>query len=251
MFRKVIGMIILLSLVNVVFGQLSQHRLKKDYKEEENDKLKQAEELADRFVRRWHETLDLKVVFNELFVTNPSYLSQNYHLYSKVEDCNGCTEEMIKEAYFSYQNAFALRKELALVYGTSDDGECRCPVRFLQALKSLEKSLETRTDETQPRGIDAMLLQEMISFDIKWVQLAREILPLSRFSSVAYKARYKKYYEDERSTVNELESEINRQGLLIEIDENTPAYDVKRGVFEFFIIEEDGKFKVLSLDRPE
>ena len=142
MFSKIFTIAILLTLSFSAFGQSLSHSQGEEYTAEQKAKLNQAEELADKFVQRWHETLDFKTVFDEYFVTSPEYRKQNYYLFSKPESCKSCDEDMIRDGYFAYHNALARRQELALAYGTTDNGDCRCPLKFLGASKLLERSFE-------------------------------------------------------------------------------------------------------------
>src|SRR5215475_11467577 len=48
-----------------------------DLTSEEKQKFRRAEEAADRFIERWHQTLDLNILFDELFVADPKVKRRN------------------------------------------------------------------------------------------------------------------------------------------------------------------------------
>ena len=79
MFSKIFTIAILLTLSFSAFGQSLSHSEGEEYTAEQKAKLNQAEELAGRFVQRWHETLDWKILFDEFFVKNADMILLHHH----------------------------------------------------------------------------------------------------------------------------------------------------------------------------
>ncbi len=248
MFSKLILIIVLLTLSFAVFGEdaIVVQQEKKEYTPEQIAKLKQAEKFADRFVERWHETLDLKILFAEFFIRNPNYLQQNYHLFSKPENCKKCTKEEIEQVFFAYFNACYLWAECSFAFNKRDfenplEG---MPVGVVRAFKIWNKSDEKLDEKLSDSEEFSLLTKKSNSFS----QVMRKYLPASIFFSDAYKAGMMEEFQ----TTEIRAAKLHDTGRsLIDVDEDTPVYHIEIGIFEIDCIEENGQFKVLTLEHPE
>ena len=248
MFSKIFTIAILLTLSFSAFGQSLSHSEGEEYTAEQKAKLNQAEELAGRFVQRWHETLDWKILFDEFFVKNADYWKQNF---------GKPTEEgkaaLNFEIYFLMNSQFFLEREIRLVYGVDENFKCIYPSRFLDQQKIIEKELEKEfgkefNDMWDGKDIDALTETEKNSLAIRLRELSsksikpyQDVLPTAIFSFDSYKFRL-----DEEYPITEMtKSKLCNSGYPIELGEGIQCYSVRGGVFDFYIIEEDEQMRVL------
>ncbi len=135
MFSKIAAIILLLILAISAFGQIaqpSQQEPKKEYTPEEKANLKQAEELAERFVQRWHETLDWKLLFEEFYVKNAEYRKWTLGITDANEEFNEEDVEFFSEFSFYWHSSFYFERELHLIYEFDNENNCVCPPEFIR-----------------------------------------------------------------------------------------------------------------------
>jgi hypothetical protein len=257
MFSKIISITVLLILSLSVFGQdtSSEKQEKKEYTPEQKAKIKQAEELAEKFVRRWHETLDLKILDDEFFVKNPKYLEHRFGS-NDTEDGHVHNGEGFKawavEVYFSMNESFHLERELRLIYGAKDEGlECLCPEELKQLREILSAQEEHFQNSIGENGIDDLtdtqikfVADKLGEFYAKYVTIHRALLSLRFSTADEYQERLKRKYPIN----DETKSEINKCYIPIDLGDKVECYHVSRGVFDFNIIEENGQMKVVWID---
>ena len=248
MFSKLISIIVLLPLSFAVFGQdaIIVQEEKKEYTPEQKAKLKQAKEFANKFIERWHETLDLKIMFAEFFIRNPNYLQQNYHLFSKPETCKKCTKEEIEQVFFAYFNAYYLWVECSLAFNKREFESPLevMPLGIIRAYRNWNKLDEKLGEPLSVSEEFSLLTKKSNSFS----QVMRKYLPASIFYSDAYKAGMMEEFQTTEIRAAKLH---DTRMSLIDVDENIPVYYVEIGIFEIDCIEENGQFRVLTLVHPE
>lgn len=201
-----------------------------------------AEEAADRFIRRWRQTLDLNLLFDEMFVARPEnrkvfmsnfrglavYISNNLTLHEITEDVD---EKLRRAAMMAMWNYMHLREEYALAFG-----------------KLALEIHETGEDEAE-EGPDVLTGAHVTKFIADLEKPSAEYkkpLTAEIFESPLYRLNLKRYQESpERSsevfkvTMNDFSHRGGGRGVKV--------YRLRRGVFDFYFVEEEGKLKVLSL----
>lgn len=212
---------------------------------QQEEKLKQAEEAADRFIQRWHETLDLNVLFDELYIANAEQRRYNISLYCGVyafltgtsPDCfkvrNNLSEETMREGFFAFWNMAYLQDEYHLLF--QNDEKVSDPPE-IQKLKQQQEEKEERTEEWVDKNI-LLYVKEQIELANTASAAYRRHLTSEAFQSSVYRENLQQ--KSEPAKVVEGFSDWNLKGKDI--------YKVIRGPFEIYFVEEDGQFKVLTL----
>lgn len=230
----------------------SQNKKEPDYTKEQKEKLRQAEEAADYFVKRWRETLDLNILFDELYVTEPDRRQRNIFLFCDVYSfltTHGCREvigkvdnDAMKRGLLGFWNLMYIEYEYDLAFAESSDDTSAKPVEIEKLEKEIKQLAEKYGDSGPRRGqVRSFILDVTQSYE-KISNLYRKHLSAEVFTSARYKQNYQKEY------LQYDVSEIITEGL-----KNFPAtsgeviYRVKRGEFELFFVEEAGQFKVLTI----
>jgi hypothetical protein len=257
MFSKIISITVFLILSLSVFGQdtSSEQQEKKEYTPGQKAKLKQAEELAEKFVRRWHETLDLKILDTEFFVKNPKYLEQRFGSNDKEEGHvhNGeGFKAWVVEMYFWMSETFHLERELRLIYGEKDKKlECLCPEELRHPLEIFSTQVDNYQNSIGEDGIDGLsdyqikfVADKFGELYVKYMTIHRTLLPLNFSTTDDYQERLKREYPINEET----KSKINNCYIPIDLSDKVECYQVQRGVFDFSIIEENGQMKVVWID---
>ncbi|HEY7911850.1 MAG TPA: hypothetical protein VIG62_08050, partial [Blastocatellia bacterium] len=57
------------------------HHPQTAYGKEPLSEKRRAEEAADKFIRRWHETLDLNLLFDEMYFADPRFERLNHNVF--------------------------------------------------------------------------------------------------------------------------------------------------------------------------
>ncbi|MDX2043575.1 MAG: hypothetical protein SF097_20325 [Acidobacteriota bacterium] len=214
------------------------------YSKEQQEKLRQAEKAADHFVLRWRETLDLNILFDELYVTDPDRRQRNIRLY-----CGECLEEIgkvdadsLKRLSFGFSNMYYLHLEYSLAFDEPENEDLAVPPGFEELEKEMAKIDEIYGETgTQQDQIRQYTLELVRVFD-KTSDLFRQHLPAEWFNSIRYKQNYQcEYDENDKSEIfdGDVNSFPTKPGEVI--------YRVQRGGFDLFFVEEAGEFRVLTI----
>jgi hypothetical protein len=210
------------------------------------------EEAADRFVRRFRETLDFGVVFDETFVSDAvqrlrkaNYFQNLYLSPQLVEKVNNST---LERAYKAFMNFYYLKATYDLsirpLAGNEQSGDPPLPPEITSALKA-SKHLSVLLDEGSGDAPTVTTRQELEQYvaDLNNIAaLYRQRLPPNVFTSPTYKANLKAINKDKRSSVrirNGYEGFGIRGGVKV--------YEVEQDIFIFFFVKEGGELKVLTL----
>lgn len=260
MLVKTIVLTLLLSLptiqpTNIAFDNHSVQQNKKEpaYTNEQQEKLRQAEEAADHFVKRWRETLDLNVLFEELYVADPDRRQRNILLFCDVylflTTTRGCREVIgkidnntMKRGFFGFWNMIYLGNEYDLAFSESRNNDPAMPPEIEKMEKEVGQMAEKYGDSGPRRGQARQFILDVVSSSEKLCNLYRKHLPSEALTS----ARYKQNYQREYAQYND--SEILTDGLnTFPIKPGEVIYRVKRGEFDLFFVEEAGQFKLLTI----
>ncbi len=218
---------------------------------EAKEKLRQAEQLADRFVARFARTLDFGVVYREMFVRDRKLRRRNLDWFVSKDLLAHLDDPAIEEAYIAMMNTTYLSwlytlnrpagfgeddKELHWPRDVKDEikrtlfNRCRFLDRDADCEKLGEAPFKTKRDLTQ-----------FIYFSNRLSVLFRKHIPRRPFASRAYKRNV-------RDIVwNGMSSEINDGDHYFEIPEGTPVLEMSRGMFRFQMVEEHGVLRIFNL----
>lgn len=204
----------------------------------DKEKLKQAEQLADKFVRRFAETLDFGVCYREFFVTNKAVKQKCVinQVKDSVDDSVKGTidEKLIEDVYVSYLSNFYLSTLFIFNIKNVFDYEDEVLVKKipLEMRKSLQKDFNNFTSgghfNFKNVGEIHLFLQQIN----KSQKLYKKYLPKKPFTNSIYKKNIKQFY------LGSLVPNCKYDGQV---------YTVIREMFYLFIVEEDGEFRVLGV----
>lgn len=216
---------------------------------EEKKRLRRAEEAAGRFVQRWHETLDLHVLFEEMYVSNAEQRRHNARLFYaayKFMSQSGYDPAVAKEVddsvmlagFMAFWNMTYLAQEYTLAFRRRGSGTFIPPAEVKEAMKGL---LKTKFNEKE---ITLAPVQAFIANADAVSSAWRKYLSRNVFDSPLYQANLKRHQKDE----GEDDPPRIMHGFAdYDVGKNVEVYVIHRGIFEFFFVEEQGRLKVLTL----
>lgn len=220
-----------------------------DLTPEEVAKQHRVEEAADRFIERWHQTLDMNVLFDELYVSNPKQRQQNARMFYGVykfwagssgpEVDQDVDDTLMRDGFFTFWNLWYQINEYVLAYQEPDDQELAEPPEFKrQPLKSRLPKLDVKRMSRRQVG--------------QFIDKTRAVLPVYRKYLAAEVFKTERYLENLKRH-EESESEDQKRFKIepgfpdFGVPNNVEVYYLRKGIFEFYFIEENGKLKVLTL----
>ncbi len=206
-------------------------------------KLRLAEMTADRFVSRFRQILDFGTVWKEFRAEKFNCRLIKSDLVTNVND-----EEKVKigaavleRAYIAFMNYYYLKSvhDLSLARFDSDETEEQItPKKILQMENS---SIYAKTNGKEPKS--AKEIEEYIVELNRLSRLYRKHMPRNAMRSAAWRANYK--YLVNRGGITHFGVRSGHSDLCI--PNNVKYYIVSRGVFYFYIVEENGRMKVVEL----
>jgi tetratricopeptide (TPR) repeat protein len=215
---------------------------------EEAERRRRVEEAADHFIRRWHETLDLNPLFDELYVTDPKQRYVNVAWFAGVYQFltasgEGATvdkdvdEATLRAGFMAFWNWYYLTTEYDLAYGKENE-----PLVAPPGIKPLMEAM--KAVKLNPKRMTRAAVMEFAAKANAVVAAYRSLLPPSAFQSSLYQSNVKRHdTPDEESRSVRIEHGFRGYG----VPETVEVYALERGVFRFYFIEESGKMKVLTL----
>jgi tetratricopeptide (TPR) repeat protein len=220
--------------------------------QKELDKRRECEAAADRFIERWHQTLDLNILFNEMYVSNPQQRKRNvamfYGVYKflsgavevKVE--RGFTDEIFQAGFFAFFNGYYLSDEAHMIFPNTAEYENygQLPPDILKATEAMKKLLSDKV-------MTVKAVQKFIEVSNLQLNYWRKKFPPEKFASPTYKASLQNMYREWKEELSEKDFRTEQGFKDFGVKDNVEVYYLRRGVFEFYFIEEAGKLKVLTL----
>jgi hypothetical protein len=212
-------------------------------------KLQQAEQLADRFARRFAATLNFEIVYREMFVRDPTLRRRNAEGVLNglaVKQLSDQVDDATKDKLFvSFMNTLYL----GFLYEMNvKDAFKKEPVQYLprelmRVVKrsGLYKCAYFENDCSAHEIKTQKELRQIISMGRRLSVVLRRHIPRNAIGSKTYQANVKELVWSGRA------SSVSQGDSFFAIDERVPVYEVARGIFLFQIIEEAGEFKVLTL----
>ena len=254
-------------------GSLKQHSSQSD-KEKVR---KQVEELADRFIQRWHETLDLKILAKEMFVSSPEFKHINEKLFyvwcvlmtapdgdeetTRPELEKDIDETAMKECFIAYTNMMMVAFEYGLAFEKPEDSEGIQEEPPKEIISEMEKLTNLRLSSEK---IDLISIKKVTTQADRISGFFRKYLPREIFDSNRYKANVRKQEiqeEEDRLYAKRAAKEIGEdysddpfeilhklEKFGIEISNDLEIYSLRRGQWTFLFVEEKGQLKILSVN---
>jgi tetratricopeptide (TPR) repeat protein len=203
-------------------------------------KERRAEAAADFFIKRWHQTLDLNVLFDELYSSDPKQRQQNvrssYDVYrfwisahSFFPFDEDVDEPLMRDFFFSFWNLLYMIDEYQLAY--IEPGR---PLAKLPAMARASLPDGKRVTRKQVLESTAAIRSVLPTF--------RKSLNPQIFRTARYLENLRRKEEKHPTSFRIVPGE-SRFG----VPEQVEVYKLRRGVFEFYFIEEHGELKVLTL----
>ena len=218
---------------------------------EETDKKRRVEEAADRFIQRWHQTLDLHALFDEMYVSNPMQRQMNGRLFRGVYQFLSASawspgvdkdvdDQLLQEAFFAFWSYYYMNDEYRLVHQSSEREELAEPPELKQKQGS-EHRLPKLPEKRMTRA-DVVRLRDGF---IGLAAVYRKYLPTDSFKSTTYLENLRRLEAEESEFRKRFKIEPGFPGF--GVPDNVEVYYLQKGVFRFYFIEEEGKLKVLTL----
>jgi hypothetical protein len=234
--RKFVATVLFMSLTATPHFALAQKN-----STENTDKQRQAEQIADRFVERFQQTLDFGIVWKEFRLSDPScthrangILSEND--YAKLR-LNG---DIIEKLYIATMNLYYLNAvyglSLTRIDSQSFDASAPAEIEIIE-----KRSKFFQNDDRKPQSYEEV--SELISTLDQLARLYRKYLPKEAMKSDAWRANEKSLQS--RSGMGSV-GVLNGDEMFC-IAKGRNVYLVDRGIFYFYLVEEGGKMKVAGL----
>lgn len=212
---------------------------------------RRVEDAADRFIERWHQTLDLNVLFDEMYVSNPKLRQINGRLFRGVYQFLSASawspgvdkdvdDELLRDAFFAFWNMYYMSDEYQMAYQTDEQVGLVEPPE----LKRMQASMQRRRKLNEKRITRTQAVELRDGFK-GIAAVYRKYLPAVAFKS----PKYLKNLSREDSHENEFEKRFRISPGFpgFGVPDNVDVYYLQKGVFRFYFVEEKGEFKVLTL----
>lgn len=223
------------------------------------ENLQRAEQLADRFVQRFKETLDFEVVYREFFPVDLKERLPNSMATWGLEE----HQEMLKkispaeaeQAYIAFMNIYYVAGLYHInVLTQEEEGndeinlETVYPPELVETMKRPSFGAffaECFKDNSHGSSLDILQSAESIKRYIKdaphLISLFRKYMPPQPFDSENYKAYLKELVWDGRET------SVKEGDDYFGVNEATTVYQVYREMFVLNIIGENGEMRVIGI----
>lgn len=215
---------------------------------EEVAKQHRVEEAADRFIERWQQTLDMNVLFDELYVSNPKQRQLNarmfYGVYKFLSTSAGpavdidIDDALMRDGFFIFWNRWYLVLEYQLAYRTDDQ-------RLVQPPEFKDQPLYSNSPELDGKRMSRRPVEQYIDKTKAALAVYRKYLTPEVFKSQRYRENIIRDEESSRTSQKRFKIVLGFPEFGVPND--VEVYYLRKGVFEFYFVEENGKLKVLTL----
>ncbi|MBA2734477.1 MAG: hypothetical protein H0U54_16570 [Acidobacteria bacterium] len=249
---------IAISLLLAVSSAIAQGRALKTPAARKN--LERAEQLADRFVQRFRETLDFEVVYREFFIVDPEkrLLNSSSIVFDSLERHEEIKKKIspseTEQAYIGFMNLYYLVGIYMANVSTVDEESSTIkskelfPPELLKAMKEPSTCfffidyLENKSCKDIPELFQTAEDVRQFAKNANYLAaLFRKYIPSEPFNSPKYKAHIEQLDWDGRET------SIDERNDLFGTGEETTKYQVYRELFVLDIVEENGEMKVARI----
>jgi hypothetical protein len=205
------------------------------------DTQRRAEQLADRFVERFQQTVDFGIVWKEFRMSDPSCTHRaNGNLGDDDHAKLGLDGPIIEKLYIATMNLYYLKAvyELSL---TRIDSQSDGPPTPAEIKAFAKRSKFFRNDDRKPQSYEEV--NKLIRTFDQLARLYRRYIPKEAMKSAAWRANEK--YLRRTSGMGDV-GVLNGSETFC-ITDGSNVYIVDRGIFYFYIVDEGGKMRVAGL----
>ncbi len=234
--RKFVAIVLFISLTATSRVTFTQKNSTKN-----TDTQRRTEQIADRFVERFQQTLDFGIVWKEFRLSDPScthrtngILSEND--YAKLR-LNG---DIIEKLYITTMNLYYLTAvyDLSLTRIDSQSEDTSTPAE-IKVIEKMSKFFQN--DDRKPQSYEEV--SELIGTFDQLARLYRKYMPKDAMKSAAWRANEKHL----RSRSGMGYAGVLNGDETFCIAKGSNVYIVDRGIFYFYVVDEGGKMKVAGL----
>ena len=207
----------------------------------QSKKQKLAEEAVDRLQGRFYETLDFETIWKEGYVADAKLRSLEVEAIifnftrEATEPISHAAKERAYIATGNFQHAFS-----AVLFTPNDQVE--------KLLAELKGPYEGFTQRRRPFANERELDQDLTGAMNRMSAILHKYTVQAGFGSPEYKARVARFEQTEPANPKRIKEVFIPAGLSKEAE----IYVVDREMFHYYLIEEQGAFKVLTiLNRRE
>jgi len=208
---------------------------------ENTDKQRRAEQIADRFVERFQQTLDFGIVWKEFRLSDPSCTHRANGILGENDYAElRLTDEFIEKLYIATMNLYYLQAvyELSLIRINSQSEDAPAPAEIEIVLK---RSKFFQNDDRKPQNHEEV--SELIGTFDQLARLYRKYMPKQAMKSATWRANEKHL----RSRSGMGYAGVLNGDETFCIAKGSNVYIVDRGIFYFYVVDEGGKMKVARL----
>jgi TonB family protein len=211
--------------------------------------LKRAEAKADLFIQRWHQTLDLGPLFEEMYVTAAELRQRNIYLFFVLYQCGAglgfipgwqedVDENLRKRAFITMLNLRYIDWEYSFSFTRR---RAQQPASLFKRARFRELFREVKLDDPNEGLLTRSEVEGFITKAEQMVVIHRRSLSPGVLKTQLYKSNLRKFFPDGAS------SRMTLGAANYGLDKRTEVYEVKRGPFVFYLINEADEVKVLTL----
>ena len=235
--RKFVATGLFISLTVTPFVTLGQ---KHSTEVAENER---AGQVADRFVERFRQTLDFGIAWKAFRLSDPSCAHRANGILNESDyERLRLSSEIIEKLYIATMNLYYLNAvydlSVARIDSQSTSKEPPAP-RNIEAVE--KKSKFFQNDDRKPQNPEE--ISELIDTLDQLARLYREHLSKQTMKSATWRANEKYLISRTGMDHNGI---LNGDSTFC-VPEQTKVYIVNRGIFYFYMVDEDGKMKVAGL----
>lgn len=201
----------------------------------QEEKQRQAEEIGDRLIQRFHETLDFAPIFKEFFVTDPGMRwlevelvfgrKLNHQFRDKID------QAAVERAYVSGWTFWHLMSGFVFIQGE----DLRPPQGMDEAFDALTKTNTYKF--TSGKELDEQFNEKYDRVN----NILRKNLTPEAFRSESYRRNIASIKEPQDT------ADISQMKQDFHMGEDVKVYVVKREIFNYFLIEEKGALRVFTI----
>jgi hypothetical protein len=206
--------------------------------------VRRAEAAANRFIKRFRETLDFGLVFDEMFVSDAVQRLRNAGFFRGINISERLVQNLdeaaLERTYKAFMNYYYLKAAYDLGVGKEEGA----PPEVAAALRAskFHNLLSDEGSGDSPTITTRHELEEYVADLNNIAALYRQQLPQNVFDSATYKTSLKAINKDKHSQVR-----VRNGYEDFGIKEGTKVYTLEQDIFIFFLVEENGELKVLTL----
>jgi hypothetical protein len=208
----------------------------------DRERLKQAEKTADSFVRRFVQTLDFGTVWKEFHLKDPSCTYQLDGPWKIARDSASADE--LERLFIAYMNCFSLGLTYRLAFTRISDDDDDLDRRLPKVIRVAEQQLVTM--EIGGKNNVGPPTRKDVNTAVKYLDRLATIWRKRIPRNVMQTALWRKNIRRVLSKEGRAHLDVG-QGSQSDfcVPDDVKYYIVDRGLFYFYLIEEDGVMKVV------